>query len=61
MIGDPFDMKAREAENFKRLNVHHPSYKFLIDKETITEYPRTIGVVNKLDPEKRAFDKTKLI
>ena len=54
-------MKAHEAENFERLNVHHPSYKFLIDKETITEYPKVIGVVNQLDPEKRAFDKDKLI
>ena len=59
-VGDPFDMKAREAVNFERLHVDHPSYKFLIDKETISEYPKVYGVVDKLDTEKRAFDKTKL-
>ena len=48
--GDPFDMKAKEAVNFKRLEQIHPSYVELVDTESRKAHERKFGVINKLDP-----------
>ena len=56
ITGDPFDMKAKEASNFKRLEKVHPSYVELVDKENRKARERKFGVINKLDPEKRALN-----
>ena len=48
--GDPFDMKAKEAVNFPRLERIHPSYVELVDTESRKARERKFGVINKLDP-----------
>ena len=60
ITGDPFDMKAKEAVNFKRLERKHPSYVELVDNKLRKAYERKYGVVNQLDPDKRSLNYEKL-